>query len=73
MVYCPVGGEALGCDPHNICLALEEYVLNSSKVEEHGKAARETVLNYTWPSCLSNLVKRLESENKERLEEENDN
>jgi len=71
MVYCPVGGEAFACDPHDICLALEEYVLNSSKLEEHGKAARETVLKYTWPSCLANLVKRLERE-KEDLESDKD-
>ena len=72
MVYCPVGGEALACDPHDMCLAMEEYVTNSSKLEEHGKAARETVLKYTWPSCLANLVKRLESEKKE-MDEENNN
>ena len=71
MVYCPVGGEALACNPHDICLAIEEYVINSSKLEEHGKAARETVLKYTWPSCLSNLIKRLERE-KEDLENEKD-
>jgi len=69
MVYCPVGGEAQACTPHDICLGLEEYVLNSSKVEEHGKAARETVLKYNWSSCLANLVKRLER-TKEELDEE---
>lgn len=71
MVYCPVGGEAAACDPHDVCLAMEEYVLNSSKTEEFGKAARETVLKYTWPTCLSNLVKRLERE-KEDLDSEKD-
>ena len=71
MVYCPVGGEAAACDPHDVCLAMEEYVLNSSKTEELGKAARETVLKYTWPTCLANLVKRLERE-KEDLEAEKD-
>jgi len=71
MVYCPVGGEAVACDPHDVCLAMEEYVLNSSKTEEFGKAARETVLKYTWPTCLANLVKRLERE-KEDLESEKD-
>ena len=62
MVYCPVGGEALACNPHDVCIAIEDYLLNSSKMDEHGKAARETVLKYNWPSCLSNLVKRLERE-----------
>ena len=61
MVYCPVGGEALACDPHDVCLAMEEYVMNSSKLEEHGKAAKETVLKYSWPTCLENLVKRLQT------------
>jgi glycosyltransferase involved in cell wall biosynthesis len=72
MVYCPVGGEAHACDPHDICLAIEEYIMNSSKVEEHGKMARETVLKYSWPTCLERLVKRLEEEKRE-LDEENQN
>jgi len=72
MVYCPVGGEAQACDPHDICLALEDYLLNSSKLEEHGAKAKETVLKYTWPSCLANLVKRLERE-KEDLDNEKAN
>jgi len=71
MVYCPVGGEALACDPHDVCLSMEEYLLSSSKLEEHGKNARETVLKYTWPSCLANLVKRLERE-KEDMDAEKD-
>ena len=71
MVYCPVGGEAQACTPHDVCLAIEEYVLNSSKVEEHGKVARETVLKYTWQNGLANLVKRLERE-KEDLDSEKD-
>jgi glycosyltransferase involved in cell wall biosynthesis len=72
MVYCPVGGEAQACDPHDICLAMEEYLLNSSKVEEHGKASRETVIKYNWPSCLSNLVKRLEREKEDKDAEKDD-
>jgi hypothetical protein len=72
MVYCPVGGEAQACDPHDVCLGIEEYLLNSSKLEEHGKLAKETVLKYSWPNCISNLVKRLERE-KEDLDNENAN
>jgi glycosyltransferase involved in cell wall biosynthesis len=71
MVYCPVGGEAQACNPHDVCLAMEEYLLNSSKIEEHGKLARETVLKYTWQSGIANLVKRLERE-KEDMESEKD-
>ena len=72
MVYCPVGGEAQACDPHDVCLGIEEYLLNSSKLEEHGKLAKEAVLKYSWPNCVSNLVKRLERE-KEDLDNENAN
>lgn len=71
MVYCPVGGEALACDPHDVCIAIEDYLLNSTKMEEHGKNARETVIKYNWPSCLANLVKRLERE-KEDIDAEKD-
>jgi len=71
IVYCPVGGEALACEPHDVCLAIEDYLLNSTKMEEHGKNARETVLKYNWPSCLTNLVKRLERE-KEDIDAEKD-
>jgi glycosyltransferase involved in cell wall biosynthesis len=57
--HCPVGGEAFACDPHDICLAMEEYVLNSQKRAEHGKAAKEKVLTYTWERACEQLVRRL--------------
>lgn len=60
-VYCPVGGEAHACDPHDVCLAMEEYVLNSEKREEHGKAAKEKVLGYTWARACEPLIKRLKA------------
>jgi hypothetical protein len=44
--------------------------MNSSKVEEHGRMARETVLKYTWPSCLERFVKRLEEEKRELDEDD---
>lgn len=59
--FSPVGGEAHACDPHAVCLAMEEYVLNTEKRTEHGKKARETVLAYTWPKACETLVKRLRS------------
>jgi glycosyltransferase involved in cell wall biosynthesis len=68
-VYCPVGGEAEVCDPHDICLAVEEYLLNSSKRDAHGKAARETVTGLTWAKATESLVKRLK-EVKEEMDEE---
>jgi glycosyltransferase involved in cell wall biosynthesis len=57
--FSPVGGECLACDPHDICLGMEEYVLNSEKRETHGKAAKEFVLKYTWERAIVPLVKQL--------------
>ena len=67
-MYCPVGGEAEACDPHDFCLAIEEYLLNPSKREAHGKAARETVTKFTWEKATEFLVRRL----KEAKEENDD-
>lgn len=57
--FSPVGGEAMACDPHAVCLAMEEYMLNSAKKEAHGKAAREKVLGYTWEKACEPLLRRL--------------
>ena len=64
-VFSPVGGEAFACDPHDICVAMEEYVNDSDKKTTHGKKARETVLKYTWEKACERLVKRLLDEKKE--------
>lgn len=56
---CPVGGEAFACDPHDVCLAMEEYVLDSKKREAHGKAAKEVVQDYTWGKSVESLIRRL--------------
>jgi glycosyltransferase involved in cell wall biosynthesis len=58
--FSPVSGEAHACDPHAVCLAMEEYVLNSEKRTEHGRRARETVLGYTWAKSCETLIKRLQ-------------
>lgn len=68
-VYSPVGGEAFACDPHDICLGIEEYLLDSEKRAAHAKKARETVLGYTWEKACERLVRRLEEEKKEVFEE----
>lgn len=68
-VYSPVGGEAQACDPHDICLAIEEYLLDTDKRTSHGKKAKETVQAYTWEKAISRLVKRLESEKEEVFED----
>ena len=66
--FSPVGGEAHACTPHDICLGMEEYVLNSEKRDAHGKAARETVLTYTWERACAPLIKHL----KRALEDKDD-
>jgi glycosyltransferase involved in cell wall biosynthesis len=58
-IQCPVGGEAEACDPHDVCLAMEEYLLDSAKRAAHGAAAREKVVGYTWERACEMLVKRL--------------
>ena len=60
--FSPVGGEAHACQPHDVCLAMEEYLLDSEKRSEHGKKARETVLQYTWAKSCETLLKRLRAE-----------
>jgi glycosyltransferase involved in cell wall biosynthesis len=58
--FSPVSGEAHACQPHDVCLAMEEYLLDSEKRAEHGKAARAKVLSYTWKGSCEILLKRLE-------------
>ena len=64
-VYSPVGGEAHVCDPHDVCMALEEYVNDSEKRKKHGAKAKETVLGYTWEKATKELIGRLEEERNE--------
>jgi glycosyltransferase involved in cell wall biosynthesis len=59
--FSPVGGEAMACDPHAVCLAMEEYVLNMDKKESHGKAAKEKVMSYTWEKSCETLLRRLKA------------
>lgn len=61
-VYSAVGGEAHVCDPHDVCMAIEEYLNDSDKRKTHGQKAKETVLTYTWPSVVKGLLKALEDE-----------
>ena len=60
LVYSPVGGEAWACDPHDFCVGMEEYLLDSVKRESHAKAAKETALSYTWEKAVETLTKRLQ-------------
>lgn len=67
-VYSPVGGEATAVDPHEFCLGMEEYLLDSEKRRAHGEAAKKTVLGYTWEKASEVLIRRLKRE-KEDAEE----
>jgi glycosyltransferase involved in cell wall biosynthesis len=69
MVYSPVGGEANAVDPHDFCLGMEEYLLDSEKRKAHGAAARKNVLTYTWERAVEPLLRRLKQE-KEDLDAE---
>jgi glycosyltransferase involved in cell wall biosynthesis len=60
--YSPVGGEAQVCNPHDVCMALEEYLNDSTKKLKHAAKAKETVLGYTWEKAVGELVKCLETE-----------
>lgn len=66
MVYSPVGGEAVAMDPHDLCLGMETYVLDTKKKVQHGEEAKKTVLSYTWEKAVQQLVKRL----KQSMEDE---
>ena len=63
--FSPVGGEAEVCDPHDICVGMEEYLNDSEKRRNHGLKARETVLSFTWEKAVKNLCKRLSEEKEE--------
>lgn len=60
MAQSPVGGEAWLCDPHDLCLAMENYVLDSELRGQHGKAGAARVATYTWAEAVKTLVRRLE-------------
>lgn len=62
MVYSPVGGEANAVDPHDLCIGMEEYLLDTEKLKAHGEAARKTVATYTWARAVEPLVRRLKQE-----------
>ena len=61
-VYSPVGGEAHVCNPHDVCMAIEEYLNDSEKRKVHGQKAKETVLGYTWSKAVKGLVKAIQEE-----------
>lgn len=60
--FSPVGGEARACDPHAVCMAMEDYVLDSELRRTKGAKAKETVAAYTWSSATETLIRRLKEE-----------
>jgi glycosyltransferase involved in cell wall biosynthesis len=67
-VHCPVGGEGEACDPHDICLGIEEYLLDSEKRNRHAEEAKKTVLGFTWEKVTETFLKRLKTEHEESQE-----
>jgi glycosyltransferase involved in cell wall biosynthesis len=61
-VYSPVGGEAHVCNPHDVCMAIEEYLNDTEKRKVHGQKAKENVLEYTWSKAVKGLVKAIQEE-----------
>jgi glycosyltransferase involved in cell wall biosynthesis len=66
MVYSPVGGEAWAMDPHDLCLGMEEYLLDTSKREQHGEEAKKMALSYTWERAVEPLARRLKQEKEDK-------
>jgi glycosyltransferase involved in cell wall biosynthesis len=66
MVYSPVGGEACAMDPSDLCIGMEEYLMDSDKRKAHGEAARKTVLGYTWERAAEPLIRRLRQEKEDK-------
>jgi glycosyltransferase involved in cell wall biosynthesis len=59
--YYPIGGEAGIVDYREVAGAIEKYVIDGQLRAHHGKAARETVLGYTWERALRTFTRRLRS------------
>ena len=61
-IHSPVGGEAQVCDPHDVFLAMDNYLNDSEKRRAHGQKAKEKVLSYTWENATKELILRLQEE-----------
>jgi glycosyltransferase involved in cell wall biosynthesis len=51
-----VGGLSETVDPFTLSLAIEDYILDTEMREEHGRKARETVLQYNWKNEVGVLA-----------------
>jgi hypothetical protein len=64
--YIPVamgalGGEASAVDPHDYCLGIEKYLLDSSLREKHGIAAKKTAFSFMWENELKPLYEEIQN------------
>jgi glycosyltransferase involved in cell wall biosynthesis len=55
--YTSLGGIAEVVNPADLCLGMEEYLLDSELRDRHGVAARETVLKYRWEDEVKELIR----------------
>jgi glycosyltransferase involved in cell wall biosynthesis len=60
-LYLPLSASSIGgvgeyVDPTDLMMAAEEYVMDTELREAHGKAARETVLEYKWSAEVKKLA-----------------
>jgi glycosyltransferase involved in cell wall biosynthesis len=68
----PIGGEAGIVDYRDIANGIEQYLVDEQLRTHHGKAARETVLAYTWDRSLRSLLRRLRTVYEDVFEESSD-
>jgi glycosyltransferase involved in cell wall biosynthesis len=54
-----VTGEAQIVNPEEFAKAMERYVFDESLRKNHGRLAKESVVAYTWESCVATMLKRL--------------
>jgi glycosyltransferase involved in cell wall biosynthesis len=54
-----LGGKAFCVDPHEYCLGIEKYLLDSSLREKHGQEAKKVVHNFVWENELKPLYEEI--------------
>jgi glycosyltransferase involved in cell wall biosynthesis len=54
-----LGGKAFCVDPHEYCLGIEKYLLDSSLREKHGKEAKKVAQDFVWENELKPLYEEI--------------
>ena len=54
-----LGGKAFCVDPHEYCLGIEKYLLDSSLREKHGQEAKKIAQNFMWDNELKPLYEEI--------------